>query len=291
MATKYQIWVLVRDGGSRWKGRLRPGRADAVRVVFDDGDGPMTLPLASTVEIGFATLGMPAAVRSQGRLVQLERLRDGAIDCAFEVEVPDLLQRGAPGAVVDTTRGDRQWVRVETGKDEIPVPVILPDEPPATQRLLATLRDGSAGGLGLVFPLAAEPRLAKYTSFKAAVAWPGYPGEREWTCDVRSRTLLGDEVRYGVQFCTEMSDQAPAGPRIEMLWDCPGCHRTGLLNDSHAFCPACGHVRTGPPRKPVWGDAASRDIHPFGAADGVCPACASVVSSTSVFCPGCGAQL
>lgn len=287
MAKVGAIWVVVHAAGRSFSGRLVPGRADTPTLLFDEAKAPAELPLGTEVEVGMATLGMANAVRDRGVLTGVQRLRDGNVQVTLMVDHPQTLQDELPQAVRDTTER-REWVRVGPKDRTVEVPVRLPDG----MRLIARLRDSSAGGLGLGFPIGAEPKLCATRTFVASVVWPGFEGRRDWTCEVRNRALRDGEVRYGVQFKTETGSVGAPGPRFEPLWDCPSCQTEALLAETHQHCPICGHARGDErTRLPEWEDLFTADNHPLCGTAGACRACGVAHGRRAIFCGHCGVKL
>lgn len=286
MAKVGAIWVVVQGGGRSFSGRLVPGRADTPTVQFETEKAPVDLPLGSEVTLGMATLGMASAVRDRGELTGIQWLRDGHVQATITVDNPQALVDELPQAVRDTTER-REWVRVGPKDRTVEVPVRLDDG----LRLIARLRDSSAGGLGLGFPLGAEARLCTARTFVASVVWPGFEGRRDWTCEVRNRVLRDGEVRYGVQFKTETGQGAP-GPKFEPLWDCPGCQTEALLAQTHRFCPTCGRARGDQrTRLPGWEELFTADNHPLCGTAGSCRACGVAHGKRAIWCGHCGVKL
>lgn len=289
------IWVRLQSATNGWSGRLVPGRSDRICVRFPHEAGPAHLPLGSEVEVGFAQRGMVAAVRDRGRIFQVDRRREDALECAIDLDHPDWLSRGVRGAVIDQRPNLRRWLRAEVGQTEtVMVPVTLPDAPPSAQRIVGRLLDGGAGGVGLSFPIVAEPRLCVAERMRAVVPLPGLKGAGEWVCEVRYRSLIeSDEryVRYGLQFVSDGVAVDPPGPQIESLWDCDGCETAGLLADTHACCPACGGIRSGPYRNPSWRDLAIAAVHPMCGTELICGRCGVPHSDRAKFCGNCGCAL
>ncbi|HHO49618.1 MAG TPA: zinc ribbon domain-containing protein [Deltaproteobacteria bacterium] len=289
------IWVQLQASTGGWSGHLVPGRSDRIQVRFPHGSGPTKLPLGEEVEVGFAQRGMVTAVQDRGRLFRVDRRREDALECTIELDHPDRLSRGVRGAVIDQRPNLRQWLRAEVGREEtVIVPVTLPDAPPSAQRIVGRLLDGGAGGLGLSFPLVAEPRLCVAERLRAVVPLPGLKGAGEWVCEVRYRSLIeSDEqhVRYGLQFVSDGVAVDPPGPQIESLWDCGACGTRGLLAGTHACCPACGAAKVGPYRNPSWRDLAIAAVHPMCGTERICARCGVAHSTEARFCGNCGGAL
>jgi hypothetical protein len=190
--------------------------------------------------------------------------------------------------------------------DGIQVPVRI-QEDMGGRTLLARLCDASAGGLGLLFPYAAEERLCFSRVLLCEIAAPS--GERrEVSCTIRNRILAEDGVRYGVEFAPvalhpaglDPSQPAPAqtglgGPLpvpqpFEPLWDC-SCGAAGLLVATHPRCPQCGRVRSGHTRLPHQGGLLSAVVHPYVGRDRRCRSCGAMWSLEAKFCARCGLKL
>ncbi len=287
------IWVRIQHGDQGWSGRLVPGRCDRIHVHFPHDDGPVHLPIGETTQLGIAQPGMAEAVRDEARLVRVDRRREEALECEFELVHPTQLHERVKGAVIDPHVENRRWLRAPPDPSaRVIVPVTLPDAPPSAQRLVGRMIDGSAGGVGLAFTRVAEPRLAQSTTMRVQVPLPGLQGTGVWVCDVRYRRLMSPTlVRYGLQFKSDGVAVEPPGPQLEELWDCSQCSEEGLLDGTHAHCPACGAPATGPSRHPTWRELATVDVHPMCGTDVECPACAVAHSHEARYCAHCGEPL
>ena len=285
------IWVRIRFLDQGWSGRLIPGRSDRIHVHFLPDDGPATLPLGAEVHLGVAQPGMASAMRDTATLVRVDRRREDALECVFEPAHPRRLVDEVRGAVIDKHVENRQWVRaLPSPESDVIVPITL--EQPATQQVVGRVLDLGAGGVGLQFPLVAEPLLCQSTRVRARVPLPGQQGVGDWVCEVRYRCLLGDEhVRYGLMFASDGVAVDPPGPQLQTLWDCPQCGRDGLLSETHAHCAACGGPRTGPERHPTWQELATVDVHPLCGTDVHCKTCGVAHGLDARFCGHCGSTL
>lgn len=84
----------------------------------------------------------------------------------------------------------------------------------------------------------------------------------------------------------ELTDE----PTYQAQWSCKRCGAAGLLEGSHAFCPACGSQRsTERAYFPDWDDLVATHAHRFhGIAT---PCCGEVWSTRAHFCGSCGCRL
>ena len=287
------IWVRIQFRSEGWTGRLVPGRSDQIEVHFFPDPGPLTLPLDSVVEVGFAQAGMVTAVRDEARLINVDRRREDGLICRFQLANPARLGAEVRGAVIDQRSDTRRFLRANVPTtEEIAVPVVLTDAPPSAKRLVGRLLDGSAGGVGLAFPLISEPLLCRSTTMRAEVPLPGLERTSQWVCDVRYRTLWGpDQVRYGLQFISDGVAVHPPGPQLESLWDCENCDTRGLLDGTHAFCPQCGTQAAGDRRHPSWRELATAEVHPLCGTELACGECGVAHSTLARFCGNCSARL
>ena len=285
------IWVRIQYQAEGWSGRLIPGRPDRIHVHFPPERGPDHLPLTTVVEVGIAQRGMANALRDRGRLIKVDRRREDALECVFELDHPDRLLEEVRDAVIDQRMDRRRRMRAAAETQDVMVPVTLQSTPAHTQRVVGRLLDGGAGGIGLSFPVAAEPLLCRSRTLRAKVPLPGLKGVGEWVCDVRYRTLLDDnKVRYGLQFVSDGVAVDPPGPELQALWDC-ACGTGGLLAETHAFCPACGAEAAGPTRHPTWRELATVDVHPLCGTDVSCEHCGVAYGYLAMFCGHCGEAL
>lgn len=288
------IWVHVQHAEHGWTGRLIPGRPERVHVHFHPDDGPVYAPLGSVMGLGIAQPGMASALRDASRLVKVDRRREEALECVFELSHPERLLQQVRGAVIDQRPENRRWLRAEPPEgEEVLVPVTLPDAPRSGQRTIGTLVDGSAGGVGLHFPAAAEPLLCTNLTLRAQVPLPGTRGVGDWVCSVRYRAWIDENwVRYGLQFISDGVAVDPPGPQLEALWDCGRCGDQDLLADTHVYCPACGLEKPEPGgRTPTWRDKATVEVHPFGGTDLCCEMCGVAHSDLATYCGHCGSRL
>ena len=286
------IWVRVQREGRGWSGRLIPGRPDRIHVHFHPDDGPLYTPLGGWLRLGIAQPGMAHALQDDARLVRVDRRREEALECVFELAHPAWLVRQVRGAVIDQRPDSRNWLRVAAPDDEVTVPVTLPDAPPSAQRVVGRLADASAGGLGVLFPKVAEPLLCLHLTLRAQVPLPGHSGTGDWVCSVRYRTLVDSEtVRYGLQFLSDGVAVDPPGPQLEELWDCEECGVDGLLAETHARCPSCGSEANPTTRHPTWREQATADVHPMCGTDVHCEQCGVAHSELATFCGHCGHRL
>ncbi|MBX2799243.1 MAG: zinc ribbon domain-containing protein [Myxococcales bacterium] len=284
------IWVRVGTASQGWTGRLVPGGAERIHVHFPFEKGPSHAALGSRLSLGLAQPGMSVAVRDDATLIRVDRRREDALECVLEMDHPEWLLAYLPDAVIDRRTDKRRWIRAAPEADSnVLVPVILPEAPPSAQRLVGRLLDGSAGGVGLAFPMVAEPRLCRTETMRATVPMPGLKGVGEWVCQVRYRALLDDgRVRYGLQFVSDGVAVHPPGPQLESLWDCDECGTEGLLAQTHVHCPQCGAPARGPDRHPSWRELATPDVHPMCGTDVDCPSCGVVHGELARFCGHCG---
>jgi hypothetical protein len=284
------VWAVVRLGHDKWTGPVRSGESGEVRVDLPGHNDLVHLPMDTEVALGLASTTLQDAVKLPGRLVGVER-QARATRCSFVVADWDALTRRLPPLPRHTT-DRRTSMRIEAHSDRaVEVPIHVLDGPRSARHLLAVIRDVGAGGLALWFPRGADERMCAVDTFVATMEWPGFPGLRDWRCQVRNRRLEDDGVRYGVQFLTEGGSQAE-GPRFEPLWDCLFCGSEGLLAESHRHCPACGFARDdAPTRLPDWDDLVTYDSHPFTGTELTCRSCGVTHAGAAVYCVHCGSRL
>ena len=269
-----------------------PGRPERIHVHFHPDGGPVHMPLGTRVRLGIAQPGMANALRDEARLVRVDRRREDALECVFELSHPDRLGE-VRGAVIDQRPDHRRHLRAVPGpKSAVVIPVVLPEAPPSAQRLMGRMIDGGAGGVGLSFPMVCEPLLARNTTIRASVPLPGHKGTSTWVCDVRYRAMLeGGRVCYGLMFMSDGLAVDPPGPQLEALWTCAHCHTAGLLDETHAFCPGCGAPSAGPRHHPSWQELATAEVHPFCGTDVACTGCGVPHSEMARYCGHCGTTL
>jgi hypothetical protein len=198
MARVAEVWAVVQRRGETWTGRMICARGlDEPRVAFPRGAAPATLPLGSQVDLGLATRKMPKAARCGALLIAVDWTPD-AVELTFDPDDPELFQQAIPGLMADPTER-RADPRLPAITDQgITVAVRFLDDLVAPP-LIARLCDASPGGLGLQFPYSAEDRLCATRVLVCELAGPdGH--RRDHICEVTNRTLLGDGVRYGVEF-------------------------------------------------------------------------------------------
>lgn len=254
----------------------------------------MYTALGSTVRLGIAQPGMANALQDDARLLKVDRRREDALECVFELSRPDRLLHEVRGAVIDQRPENRRWLRAQPDPDdEVQVPVTLPDAPRSGQRMMGILVDSSAGGVGLHFPTVAEPLLSSNLTMRARVPLPGKAGVGDWVCSVRYRAWIDDEwVRYGLQFVSDGVAVDPPGPQLEALWECGHCMDRGLLADTHQHCPSCGLEKGDTSGvTPTWRDRATADLHPYCGTDVFCEACGVSHSDLATYCGHCGTRL
>lgn len=279
------IWAVVQRRGNTWTGRMVKARGlEQPRVAFTGEHTPGSLPLGSQVDLGLATRKMHRAARSGALLCGVD-WTDRAVELTLEPDEPELFAQAIPGLFTDPPER-RANVRVfpRTG-DGITVPVRLAEDM-AAKPYSARLCDASAGGLGLLFPYAAEEMLCFSRTFLCEMSGPA--GERqEIECRVKNRTLLEDGVRYGVEFTAGAAASVLA---FEPLWDCT-CGETGLLAASHPRCLRCGRPRSTATRLPHRDGILSLTAHVYTGKDRFCPSCKATWSAIAKFCGRCGLQL
>lgn len=287
------IWVHAHHRDHGWSGRLIPGRPERIHVHFPPDEGPLYTALGSTLRLGIAQHGMANAMQDDARLVKVDRRREDALECVFQLSDPRRLLREVRGAVIDQRPEHRRWLRVQPDDDhDVQVPVTLPDAPRSGQRTVGTLVDGSAGGVGLHFPAVAEPLLCTNLTMRARVPLPGTGGVGDWVCSVRYRAWIDDAtVRYGLQFVSDGVAVDPPGPQLEPLWDCRHCGIDGLLADTHVRCPSCGLEASSETRRPTWRDQATAEVHPLCGIDVHCESCGVSASELATYCGHCGDRL
>jgi len=289
---RHAIWVVVSAGSEQWVGRLVPGPTDRIHVHFPHGQGPLHLPLGTRVVIGIAQAGMSAPLREEAALVRVDQRREDALECVFEFDRPVRVLELIHGAVIDHRESRRHpRARVEP-EHQVVVPVTLPEVEAAARHLVARLVDGSAGGLGLLFPRTAEPILCRAKRLRALVPLPGTEATGEWVCRVRYRYLVDENtVRYGAQFVSDGLAVDPPGPQLESLWDCQVCGAEALLAETHGYCPCCGAARHGHEREPSWRDLATAADHRFGGHGIVCETCGVAHGHRAQYCGHCGTSM
>jgi len=286
------IWVVAVAGPDQWAGRLVPGPTDRIHVHFPHDAGPLHLPLGTRTALGIATQGMRAPLREVGALVRVDQRREEALECVFEFDEPVRLLEYVHGAVIDHRKPRRHLRSTFEPDDDVEVPVILPELEPSARRLVGRLVDGSAGGLGLLFPRVAEPILCRVTRLRVLVPLSGSNASGEWVCRVRYRTVIhGQTVRYGVQFVSDGFAVEPPPSQVEALWQCQSCGAEALLAETHVFCPRCGSRRQGRPREPSWRDLATVADHRFGGHELVCGGCGIANGRRAQYCGHCGGLL
>ncbi|MEO0600471.1 MAG: hypothetical protein AAF211_03490 [Myxococcota bacterium] len=286
------IWVVASAGPDQWVGRLVPGPTNLIHVHFPHDTGPLHVPLGTRTTIGVATAGMSAPVCEEGVLVRVDQRREEALECVFEFDPPARLLEAVEGAVIDFREPRRHpRARVDPG-EVVHVPITLPEIEASARHLVGRLVDGSAGGLGLLFPRVAEPILCRADYLRAVVPLPGMDTKGEWVCRFRYRFLVDERhVRYGAQFVSDGLAVDPPGPQLEALWDCQLCGAEALLAETHAHCPRCGAARHGHEREPSWRDLATAGGHRYGGYDIVCEACGVAHGHRSQYCSHCGTSM
>lgn len=284
-----ETWAVVALGERSWTGRLVPAESlVAPRLRFEAEQAPSRLPLGTTLQLGVALPGMVRARRIPARLtgVQLQRQ-------SVEITVEPLDREPLEGLPIGDARGERRyWARVAPrGGSTVPIPVRLDEGPPSARSLAASLVDVSGVGVGLRFPLAAEPRLCvQKRVFCTLSLFPSEP-PHERAGEIRMRMLEPEAVRYGLEWHTETYDGTPP-PQFEPVWTCAGCGEDLLLAHTHAFCPRCGAPAAGiPTRLPAWEDLVHASSHRFAGVDRTCAFCGTSQAAVAAFCGHCGTRL
>ncbi|MEQ1500754.1 MAG: PilZ domain-containing protein [Myxococcota bacterium] len=281
-----EVWAVIHRRGDSWTGRMVTAQGlDTPRIAFTAEAAPPAIQLGAQVELGLATRKMAKAVRCGAQVVAIEWTPLG-IEISLDPDEPELFHEAIPGLAENP--GDRRAeVRVFPRSGHgVHVPVRLEDDL-GGKPLMARVTDASTGGLGLLFPYAAEERLCY--SRVLLVELESSAGKRqEVECQVRNRTLVEDGVRYGVEFRIA---REPAPQPFEPLWDCSACGARGLLAASHLRCPECGRPRSGPTRIPSRDGRLSAAIHPYLGTERTCRACGSKWSEHAKFCAQCGLRL
>jgi hypothetical protein len=286
-----EVWAVIGRRNEKWTGRMITARGlDQPRVAFPLEQAPISLELGAQVELGLVHRKMPKAAVSGALVLAIEWVGD-QVEITLDPDEPAVFRDSIPGveaAAVDRRGPVRVFPRAGHG---IQVPVRI-QEDMGGKPLLARLCDASAGGLGLLFPYAAEERLCFSRVLLCEIATPS--GEkREVACTIRNRLLAEDGVRYGVEFAPLAHDPAtplPVPEPFEPLWDC-SCGATDLLVATHQRCPQCGRVRSGRTRLPQQGGMLSAVIHPYVGTDRRCRSCGALWSQDAKFCARCGLRL
>jgi hypothetical protein len=149
------------------------------------------------------------------------------------------------------------------------------------------LMDVSGGGLGVMLKETHEGILAGYQTVRVQFRPPHTSALVERECLVRSRALLDDGIRLGLQFVM-VEDVALA---FEPQWDCQACGAKGLLEKTHPHCCGCGTVRAVDAGLADWGDLIPRGDHRFTGDDQSCPGCGASWSDEAQHCGLCGTAL
>lgn len=276
--------VALRVADRLYSGPVADTGKGTASVVFP-GEGAPELPLGERVDLTFA--GGPLEVPVTTGAVPVSRAEGDFRRYVFELDAAFGTHRTPPSG----DRAERrQWLRVAPDRP-VTVRVEIARGPHAGALLEGRLGDLSHGGLAAVLRADAEARLHTTTEVRCTLRPPGAAADETWTCAVRNRQLLGDEVRYGLAFVRPSHAAALRPPTFEHFWRCAGCHTDRLLAVTHAHCPQCGRARgLANLRFPGWDEVLTADDHPFAGADRRC-ACGATWSAAAHHCGACGAAL
>ncbi|HHO54689.1 MAG TPA: PilZ domain-containing protein [Deltaproteobacteria bacterium] len=282
------MFAVLLSGDDRWLGRLLPPSGDGPPwLLFPWSPGLAALPLGSPLALAAVSRATDEPAQGRGRLSAVS-VQGSKLAIELQLEDRSLWAEVMPDVQLPTS-DRRSWPRHPKTHTDTRVPVYIDAGPRSARRLVGRLVDTSPGGLGLRFPMQAEPRLCQAELLLCSMILDGSLVSRR--CMVRHRRLLPVGVRYGLAFLGTGTG-AGADVRYEAQWTCSSCGADPLLADSHLHCPSCGRPRgSTPTRLPDWDELLTEGAHRFTGSARTCLRCGAAWAGLARNCGHCGTRL